>query len=148
MSHFTHDRSALLRPAPQRRSVPHSRNPGAFCAYHAVLGDELGWDIVTNGDQTKKRNARQREPVIAESEPLKLNQTFAATSDSAGRGTRAPSPSGSSWRWGLGPGSRRVYPSGIGATSPGVSVRPGTPPSPADDPTASRFHVEVKPPSG
>ena len=37
-----------------------------FCAYHAALADELGSDVVANGDQTKKRNARQREPVIDE----------------------------------------------------------------------------------
>jgi hypothetical protein len=44
-----------------------------FCAYHAALADELGSDVVTNGDQTKTRHARQRLPVIAESEPLELN---------------------------------------------------------------------------
>jgi hypothetical protein len=46
-----------------------------FCAYHAALTDELGNEVVANGDQTKKRNARQRDPVIAESEPLELNPT-------------------------------------------------------------------------
>ena len=44
-----------------------------FCAYHAALADELGHDVVANGDQTKTRNARQRLPVSAESEPLELN---------------------------------------------------------------------------
>ena len=55
-----------------------------FCAYHAALADELGADVVANGDQTKKRNARQRVPVIAESEPLELTPT-AAKSPSAVR---------------------------------------------------------------
>jgi hypothetical protein len=32
-----------------------------------------GVDVVANGDQTKKRNARQREPVIGESASLELN---------------------------------------------------------------------------
>ncbi len=47
----------------------------AFCAYHAALADEAGDAVVANGDHTKKRNARQREPVIAESEPLELSPT-------------------------------------------------------------------------
>ena len=55
-----------------------------FCPYHAALADELGADVVANGDQTKKRNARQRVPVIAESEPLELTPT-AAKSPSAVR---------------------------------------------------------------
>ena len=41
-------------------------------------------DVVANGDQMKRRNARQREPVIAESEPLELNPS-ASSSPSAVR---------------------------------------------------------------
>ena len=44
--------------------------PTTTSAYHAALADELGVEVVANGDQLKKRNARQRVPVIAESEPL------------------------------------------------------------------------------
>ena len=61
--------SAKLRDGDPCRSVA---THDEFCAYHAALAAELGWDTVANGDQTKKRNARQREPVIAESEPLEL----------------------------------------------------------------------------
>ena len=46
---------------------------GKFCAYHAAMADQLGPQTVVNGDQQKRRNARQRVPVIAESEPLELN---------------------------------------------------------------------------
>ena len=61
--------SAKLRDGnPCRSVVTHDE----FCAYHAALADQLGNHIVANGYQTKKRNARQREPVIAESEPLEL----------------------------------------------------------------------------
>ena len=62
--------SAKLRNGDPCRSVA---THGEFCAYHAALADELGDDVVANGDQTKRRNARQREPVIAESEPLELS---------------------------------------------------------------------------
>ena len=48
---------------------------GEFCAYHAALAAELGSDPVETGQQTKRRNARQRVPVIAESEPLVLTST-------------------------------------------------------------------------
>jgi hypothetical protein len=61
--------SARLRNGDPCRSVAtHSE----FCAYHAALADELGYDGVLKGDQVKRRNARQREPVVAESEPLEL----------------------------------------------------------------------------
>jgi hypothetical protein len=62
--------SARLRNGDPCRSVA---THGEFCAYHAALADELGQDVIANGDQTKKRNARHRVPVIAESEPLELN---------------------------------------------------------------------------
>jgi hypothetical protein len=48
---------------------------GEFCAYHAALAAELGSKTVATGRQTKRRNARQRVPVIAESEPLVLTST-------------------------------------------------------------------------
>jgi len=51
---------------------------GGFCAYHAAMAAELGSETVTNGDQTKLRSARQRVPVIAESEPLVLNSSSPA----------------------------------------------------------------------
>ena len=73
--------SAKLRDGTPCRSVATHTE---FCAYHAALADELGLDVVTNGDQAKKRNARQREPVIAESEPLELNPS-ASKSPSAVR---------------------------------------------------------------
>lgn len=61
--------SARLRNGDQCRSVATNDE---FCAYHAALAAELGWDSVAIGGQTKRRKARQREPVIAESEPLEL----------------------------------------------------------------------------
>ncbi len=61
---------AKLRDASPCRSVA---TDGEFCAYHAALADHLGPQAVMNGDQLKQRNARQRMPVVAESEPLELN---------------------------------------------------------------------------
>jgi hypothetical protein len=62
--------SARLRNGDPCRSVA---THDEFCAYRAALAEQLGRDVIANGDQTKKRNARQRLPVIAESEPLELN---------------------------------------------------------------------------
>jgi hypothetical protein len=62
--------SARLRNGDPCRSVAIDNE---FCAYHAALADDLGNAVVANGDQTKKRNARQRAPVIAESAPVELN---------------------------------------------------------------------------
>ena len=62
--------SARLRDGDPCRSVA---THDEFCAYHAALADELGSGVVADGDHTKKRNARQRLPVIAESEPIELN---------------------------------------------------------------------------
>ena len=45
---------------------------GDLCEYHARLAAELGRDTVLNGDHAKRRSARQRIPVAAESEPLEL----------------------------------------------------------------------------
>jgi hypothetical protein len=39
------------------------------------MAAEVGSETVTNGDQTRRRNARQRASVAAESEPLVLNST-------------------------------------------------------------------------
>jgi len=61
--------SAKLRNGDPCRSVAAD---GEFCAYHVALAAELG-SAAANGDHTKARNARQRLPVIAESEPLELN---------------------------------------------------------------------------
>jgi hypothetical protein len=61
--------SATLRNGDPCRSVA---TQGAFCGCHRALAEELGYDLVANGGQTKRRNARQREPVTAESEPLEL----------------------------------------------------------------------------
>ena len=61
--------SAKLRNGDPCRSVA---TQGEFCGYHRALAEELGYDLVADGGQTKRRNARQREPVTAESEPLEL----------------------------------------------------------------------------
>jgi hypothetical protein len=39
------------------------------------MADQLGQDVIMNGDQTKRRNARHRPLVVAESEPLELTET-------------------------------------------------------------------------
>ena len=64
--------SARLRDGSVCRSVA---TDGEFCAYHAAMADQLGPETVVNGEQQKRRNARQRPPVIAESEPLELTAT-------------------------------------------------------------------------
>jgi hypothetical protein len=48
---------------------------GEFCTYHAALAADLGSATVETGQQTKRRNARQLVPVIAESDPLALTST-------------------------------------------------------------------------
>jgi hypothetical protein len=63
---------AKLRDASPCRSAA---TDGEFCAYHAAMADQLGPEAVVNGDQPKRRNARQRLPVVAESETLELNST-------------------------------------------------------------------------
>ena len=77
--------SAKLRNGDPCRSVA---TQGEFCGYHRALAEELGYDLVADGGQTKRRNARQREPVIAESEPLEL-PSRAPGSPSAFAGTRS-----------------------------------------------------------
>ena len=61
------------------------RTHDEFRAYQAALADELGHDVVGNGDQLKRRNARQREPVIAESEPAPLKLTVVVIPRTRGR---------------------------------------------------------------
>jgi hypothetical protein len=62
--------AAKLRDGSQCRSVATDEG---LCAHHAALAEEIGAEAVANGDRVKRRNARQRVPVIAESEPLELN---------------------------------------------------------------------------
>jgi hypothetical protein len=44
-----------------------------FCAYHAALAAQLGAEAVSRGGHVKRRNARERLPVVVESEPLELS---------------------------------------------------------------------------
>ena len=46
--------------------------PGLGFCFVEALAEELGREAVVNGDHAKRRNARERLPVIAESEPLEL----------------------------------------------------------------------------
>jgi hypothetical protein len=43
---------------------------GDLCVHHAGLAEELGRKTVLNGGHAKRRNARARTPVVAETEPL------------------------------------------------------------------------------
>jgi hypothetical protein len=52
---------------------------GDLCSYHSRLAEELGKDIAVNGDHAKKRSARQRMPVPAESAPLNFPTRHADT---------------------------------------------------------------------
>ena len=45
---------------------------GDLCEPHARLAEELGRESVVNGSHAKRRSARQRIPVVAETEPLEL----------------------------------------------------------------------------
>ena len=62
--------AAKLRDASPCRSAA---TGGEFRAYHAAMADQLGTEPVVNGDQLKRRNARQRALVVAES--LELSTT-------------------------------------------------------------------------
>jgi len=62
--------SAKLRNGDPCRSAA---TDGEFCAYHAAVATELGSEAAWNGSHSKKRNARRRVPLTAESEPLELN---------------------------------------------------------------------------
>jgi hypothetical protein len=68
--------AARLRDGSQCRSAA---TDGGFCAYHASIAGQLGQGVVMNGGPSKRRNARLRVPVIAESEPLELGATAAGT---------------------------------------------------------------------
>ena len=60
---------ARLRDGSACRSVPAA---GDLCEHHARLAVELGRETILGGDHAKRRSARQRIPVDAESEPLEL----------------------------------------------------------------------------
>jgi hypothetical protein len=45
---------------------------GDLCEHHARLAADLGRETVVNGEHAKRRSARQRIPVVAETEPLEL----------------------------------------------------------------------------
>jgi hypothetical protein len=49
-----------------------------LCEHHARLAQEFGRNTVVNGSHTKRRNARDRIPVVAETEPLELDSKASA----------------------------------------------------------------------
>jgi hypothetical protein len=51
---------------------------GDLCEHHARLAADLGRETVVNGEQAKRRSARQRIPVVAETEPLELTSHTSA----------------------------------------------------------------------
>jgi hypothetical protein len=55
--------------------VPIRRNGRQPLPYHAGLAEQFGSTTVTNGGHVKRRNARRRMPVTAESEPLEPGST-------------------------------------------------------------------------
>lgn len=61
---------AKLRDGNRCRSVA---TEGELCTHHARLAVELGQDAVADGGYSKRRNARSRVPVVAESEPFELS---------------------------------------------------------------------------
>jgi hypothetical protein len=61
--------AAKLRDGSGCRSIAVERD---LCEHHARVAAELGRETVVDGSHAKKRRARQRIPVIAESEPLEL----------------------------------------------------------------------------
>jgi hypothetical protein len=52
---------------------------GDLCEWHASLAADVGRETVLNGDYAKKRRARERIPVMAESEPLELSAHSSGT---------------------------------------------------------------------
>jgi hypothetical protein len=68
--------AAKLRDGSRCGSVATS---GDLCAYHSRLAAELGQDAAVNGRHAKKRSARQRLPVSAESAPIELAARQAET---------------------------------------------------------------------
>jgi hypothetical protein len=63
--------TAKLRDGSQCRSVA---TVDSLCSHHAGLAEQIGHTFA-NGDHVKRRKARQRPPVTAESEPLELPST-------------------------------------------------------------------------
>jgi hypothetical protein len=51
---------------------------GDLCEHHARLAADLGRETVVNGEHVKRRSARQRIPVVAETEPLELTSHTSA----------------------------------------------------------------------
>ena len=51
---------------------------GDLCEHHARLAADLGRETVANGGHAKRRSARQRIPVVAETEPLELTSHTSA----------------------------------------------------------------------
>jgi hypothetical protein len=51
---------------------------GDLCEHHARLAADLGRETVVNGEHAKRRSARQRIPVVAETEPLELTSHTSA----------------------------------------------------------------------
>jgi hypothetical protein len=51
---------------------------GDLCEHHARLADELGRETVVNGGHPKRRGARERMPVVAETVPLELTSRTSA----------------------------------------------------------------------
>lgn len=56
-----------------------ARAVGDFCEPHASLAADVGREAVLNGSYGKKRQARERLPVVAESEPLELSSHGSGT---------------------------------------------------------------------
>ena len=69
-----------------------SRPPASSAPITPHSRPRLGSDSVETGHQTKRRNARQRDPVIAESEPLVLTRHRQALRQASGRPWRSPPP--------------------------------------------------------
>ncbi len=68
--------SAKLRDGSLCRSVATIDD---LCAHHSQLAEELGRETIVDGGHAKRRNARARLPVIAESEQLELTARSPST---------------------------------------------------------------------
>jgi hypothetical protein len=55
-----------------------STDDGDLCEHHARLAADLGRETVVNGDHAKRRDARKRIPVVAETQPLELTSRVSA----------------------------------------------------------------------
>ena len=67
--------AAKLRDGSSCRTVPAT---GDLSEHHVRLAAELGRETVVNGGHTKKRSARERIPIAAETEPLELTSPTSA----------------------------------------------------------------------